>query len=80
MGNGEFDPHDMAILQGIADWWQVNGESIRGTDAHAVAGANVGRIHAQWKQSLFARFQLADEWAIGCQWIENDKYKNSHAC
>ncbi|HEV2319150.1 MAG TPA: alpha-L-fucosidase [Verrucomicrobiae bacterium] len=31
MGNGEFDPHDVAILQGIAKWWRVNGQSIRGT-------------------------------------------------
>jgi len=31
MGNGQFDPHDVAILKGIADWWQVNGQSIRGT-------------------------------------------------
>jgi alpha-L-fucosidase len=31
MGNGDFDPHDVAILQGIAAWWAVNGESIRGT-------------------------------------------------
>ena len=31
MGNGDFDPHDVAILKGIADWWKVNGESIRGT-------------------------------------------------
>jgi alpha-L-fucosidase len=32
MGNGGFDPHDMAILKGIAAWWKVNGESIRGTE------------------------------------------------
>ena len=31
MGNGDFDPHDVAILEGIARWWKVNGESIRGT-------------------------------------------------
>lgn len=31
MGNGEIDPKDVAILQGIADWWKENGESIRGT-------------------------------------------------
>jgi len=31
MGNGDFDPHDVAILQGIAEWWSVNGQSIRGT-------------------------------------------------
>ncbi|HEV2330505.1 MAG TPA: alpha-L-fucosidase [Verrucomicrobiae bacterium] len=31
MGNGDFDPHDVAILQGIANWWSVNGQSIRGT-------------------------------------------------
>ena len=31
MGNGEIDPKDVAILRGLADWWQVNGESIRGT-------------------------------------------------
>jgi len=30
-GDGTFDPHDVAILKGIADWWKVNGESIRGT-------------------------------------------------
>jgi alpha-L-fucosidase len=31
MGNGKFDPADAAILQGIGQWWRVNGESIRGT-------------------------------------------------
>jgi len=31
MGNGEIDPKDVTILKGIADWWAVNGESIRGT-------------------------------------------------
>jgi alpha-L-fucosidase len=31
MGDGNVDPKDVAILQGIGDWWKVNGESIRGT-------------------------------------------------
>jgi len=31
MGNGRFDPKDVAILKGIGAWWKVNGESIRGT-------------------------------------------------
>ena len=31
MGNGKIDPADLAILRGIGQWWQVNGESIRGT-------------------------------------------------
>ena len=31
MGDGRFDPADLAILQGIGRWWQTNGESIRGT-------------------------------------------------
>ena len=31
MGDGRFDPKDVAILQGIGAWWKVNGESIRGT-------------------------------------------------
>ena len=31
MGDGNIDPKDVAILQGIGTWWQVNGESIRGT-------------------------------------------------
>jgi alpha-L-fucosidase len=31
MGDGNVDPKDVAILKGIGDWWQVNGESIRGT-------------------------------------------------
>jgi hypothetical protein len=31
MGNGEIDPKDVAILKGIADWWKVNGDSMRGT-------------------------------------------------
>ena len=30
-GDGTFDPADLTILQGIGDWWQINGESIRGT-------------------------------------------------
>jgi len=32
MGNGRMDPQDIAILKGIGAWWQVNGESIRGTE------------------------------------------------
>ncbi len=31
MGNGEIDPKDVAILRGIGAWWQVYGDSIRGT-------------------------------------------------
>ena len=31
MGDGSFDPKDVTILKGIGAWWQVNGESIRGT-------------------------------------------------
>ncbi len=31
MGTGAVDPKDVAILQGIGQWWQVNSESIRGT-------------------------------------------------
>jgi alpha-L-fucosidase len=31
MGGGKMDPKDIAILHGIGKWWQVNGESIRGT-------------------------------------------------
>jgi len=31
MGDGRLDPKDIAILEGIADWMSVNGESIRGT-------------------------------------------------
>ncbi len=31
MGDGRIDPKDVAILQGIGDWWQYSGESIRGT-------------------------------------------------
>jgi hypothetical protein len=31
MGNGQLDPQDFAILQGIGQWWHVNGDSIRGT-------------------------------------------------
>jgi alpha-L-fucosidase len=32
MGNGKFDPKDVAILDGIAAWMKVNGDSIHGTD------------------------------------------------
>ena len=31
MGNGQMDPKDIAILRGIGQWWQTNGDSIRGT-------------------------------------------------
>ena len=31
MGTGKMDPADIAILKGIGAWWQLNGESIRGT-------------------------------------------------
>ncbi len=30
-GDGLLDPPDVAILQGIGQWWKTNGESIRGT-------------------------------------------------
>lgn len=33
MGNGKLDPKDVAILKGIAQWWEHNGSSIRGTTA-----------------------------------------------
>ena len=32
MGNGKFDPKDVAILDGVGAWMKVNGESIRGTE------------------------------------------------
>jgi hypothetical protein len=32
MGTGEMDPKDVAILRGIADWWKVNAQSIRGCE------------------------------------------------
>jgi alpha-L-fucosidase len=31
MGDGRVDPTDVEILQGIGNWWQVNGSSIRGS-------------------------------------------------
>ena len=31
MGNGRIDEADVNILNGIAKWWKLNGESIRGT-------------------------------------------------
>jgi len=31
MGNGKMDPKDLAILQGLGQWWKANGEAIRGT-------------------------------------------------
>ena len=33
MGDGRMDSKDLAILSGLADWWKVNGISIRGTMA-----------------------------------------------
>ena len=33
MGNGRMDAADLAILQGIGQWWKMNGDSIRGTTA-----------------------------------------------
>ena len=32
MGNGKFDPKDVAILDGVGAWMKVNGESIHGTE------------------------------------------------
>lgn len=37
MGNGAIDPKDLNILKGIAKWWKVNGESIRGCSATPLA-------------------------------------------
>ncbi len=31
-GDGAFAPEDVQILQSIGQWWEVNGESIRGTE------------------------------------------------
>lgn len=31
MGNGEVAPEDVTILRGIAEWWKIHAESIRGT-------------------------------------------------
>jgi alpha-L-fucosidase len=36
MGSGKLDPTDAAILQGIGQWWQVNGEAVRGTTRTAL--------------------------------------------
>ena len=36
MGNGRFDTKDMAILKGIGDWMQKNGESIHGAGASSL--------------------------------------------
>jgi hypothetical protein len=32
MGNGKMAPEDLSILHAIGKWWEVNGESIRGTN------------------------------------------------
>jgi len=32
MGDGRIDPKDVAILRGIGGWWQLYGQSIRGTE------------------------------------------------
>jgi hypothetical protein len=37
MGNGKMAPEDRAILQGIGQWWETNGESIRGTSRTPLA-------------------------------------------
>jgi hypothetical protein len=37
MGDGRIDPKDMAILNGIGDWWRVNGESVQGCDRTPLA-------------------------------------------
>jgi alpha-L-fucosidase len=37
MGTGKMDPKDLAILDGIAAWWKVNGDSIRGTERTPLA-------------------------------------------
>jgi alpha-L-fucosidase len=37
MGNGRIDEADVNILKGIAKWWTVNGESIRGTTRTTLA-------------------------------------------
>ena len=37
MGDGKMDPADLAIFQGIGNWWKVNGDSIRGTSATPLA-------------------------------------------
>ena len=55
MGNGKIDPKDVAILDGIGAWMKVNGESIHGTDAHAAAGAGLGRVDPQGQHALPAR-------------------------
>jgi len=37
MGNGKIAPEDLAILQGLGQWWKTNGESIRGTSRTPLA-------------------------------------------
>jgi alpha-L-fucosidase len=36
-GDGRMDSKDVAILKGIGDWWQINGESIQGCDRTPLA-------------------------------------------
>ena len=45
MGNGKFSSPDKTILKGIADWWEVNGESsIRGTKATPLESSRGERL------------------------------------
>jgi alpha-L-fucosidase len=37
MGDGRIDPKDLAIREGLAKWWEINGESIQGCDRTPLA-------------------------------------------
>lgn len=44
MGNGQIDPADVKILEGIGDWMQVNGDSIYGTTHSPLPTQTFGHV------------------------------------
>lgn len=57
MGDGAIDPKDITILQGLATWWKVNGESIRGTARSPLAVQAWGQSTLKGKTLYLHVFQ-----------------------
>lgn len=61
MGDGRMDPKDVQILQGIGEWWQVNGESIRGTTRTPLAVQSWGESTRKGNRLYLHVFEWRDD-------------------
>jgi len=56
-GDGTFAPEDQVILQALAAWWRINGESIRGTERTPLAPQSWGESTLKGRRLYLHVFQ-----------------------